>query len=135
MTFFSEGSCCAGAELGFAAFAATAMAGDLEGASATNDENCRKVFVERASQTVLSEDSDLYGGGFVIDGNRITGKMARCTIKSRKQDGDTVHLLAACATDIMFSSTQFSLKLHDDGRLTRLFPGMDEIQINYHRCR
>ena len=93
------------------------------------------MFVDRGGQTVLSEDSDLYGGGFVIDGNRITGKMARCTIKSRKQDGDTVHLLATCATDIMFSSTQFSLKLHDDGRLTRLFPGMDEIQINYHRCR
>jgi hypothetical protein len=135
MTFFSRVAAVLVLNSGFAALAATAMAGDLQGAWATNDENCRKVFVDRGNQTVLSEDSDLYGGGFVIDGNRITGKMARCTIKSRKQDGDTVHLLAACATDIMFSSTQFSLKLNADGRLTRLFPGMDEIQINYHRCR
>jgi hypothetical protein len=112
-----------------------AHAGEIEGAWATDEENCGKVFESRNGRTVLSEDSDLYGGGFVIDGDRITGKMARCTIKSRKRNGDTMHLLAACATDIMFSSVQFSLRLPEDGRLTRIFPGMDDIEINYRRCR
>ena len=117
------------------AFVGRADAGDIEGAWATNDENCGKVFENKNGQTVLSQDSDIYGGGFVIDGDRITGKMARCTIKSRKTVGDTMHLLAACATDIMFSSVQFSLRLPEDGRLVRIFPGMDDIQINYRRCR
>ena len=112
-----------------------AHAADIEGAWATNEENCGKVFESRNGRTVLSEDSDIYGGGFVIDGDRITGKMARCTIKNRKTNGDTIHLLAACATDIMFSSVQFSLRLPEDGRLTRIFPGMDNIEINYRRCR
>jgi hypothetical protein len=112
-----------------------AHAGEIEGAWATNEENCGKVFENRNGQIVLSLDSDLYGGGFVIDGDRITGKMARCTIKNRKRAGDTMHLLAACATDIMFSSVQFSLRLPEDGRLTRIFPGMDDIEINYRRCR
>ena len=107
---------------------------DLEGAWATDAENCAKVFVRKGSQTVLSEDSDLYGGGFTVEANRITGKMARCSITSRKNDGDTVHLLASCATDIMLSRYQFSLKVRDQDRITRIFPGMDEIQINYQRC-
>jgi hypothetical protein len=107
---------------------------DLEGAWATDADNCAKVFVRRGGQAVLSEDSDIYGGGFTIQGNRIVGKMARCSITNRRNDGDTVHLLASCATDIMLSRYQFSLKVRDQDRITRIFPGMEEIQINYQRC-
>jgi hypothetical protein len=109
-------------------------ADDIEGAWATDEEHCAKVFENKNGRTVLAQDSDLYGGGFVIDGNRITGKMATCTIKNQRKDGDTIHLLASCATDIMFSSVPFSLRL-GNGQLTRLFPGMDNIQITYRRCR
>jgi hypothetical protein len=107
---------------------------DLEGSWATDSEHCGKVFVRKGSQTVLSEDSDMYGGGFTIDANRITGKMARCAITSRRNDGDTVHLLASCATDIMLSRYQFSVRVRDPDSITRIFPGMDGIEINYHRC-
>lgn len=107
---------------------------DLEGAWATDADNCAKVFVRRGGQAVLSEDSDIYGGGFTVQGNRIVGKMARCSITNRRNDGDTVHLLASCATDIMLSRYQFSLKVRDQDRITRIFPGMEEIQINYQRC-
>jgi hypothetical protein len=107
---------------------------NLEGAWATDADNCAKVFVRKDGQAVLSEDSDIYGGGFTVQGNRIVGKMARCSITSRRNDGDTVHLLASCATDIMLSRYQFSLKVRDQDRITRIFPGMEEIQINYQRC-
>jgi hypothetical protein len=107
---------------------------DLEGAWATDADNCAKVFVRKGGQAVLSEDSDIYGGGFTIQGNRITGKMARCSITSRKNDGNTVHLLASCATDIMLSRYQFSLRVRDSDSITRIFPGMDDIEINYRRC-
>jgi hypothetical protein len=107
---------------------------DLEGSWATDADNCSKVFVRRGGQAVLSEDSDLYGGGFIIHANRITGKMARCSITSRKNDGNTVHLLASCATDIMLSRYQFSLRVRDQDSITRIFPGMDDIEINYRRC-
>jgi hypothetical protein len=112
-----------------------ARAEEIEGAWASDDEHCDKIFENRNGRTVLAQDSDMYGGGFVIDNNRITGKMARCTITSRRKDGDTVHLLAACATDIMLSSVQFSLRVRADDQLTRVFPGMEGIEINYRRCR
>lgn len=107
---------------------------DLNGSWATDADNCDRVFVRKAGRFVLAEDSDLYGGGFTIDNNRITGKLAQCTIRSRKNDGNTVHLLASCATDIMLSNYQFSVRFRDTDQITRIFPGMDEIQINYQRC-
>lgn len=78
--------------------------------------------------------SDVYGGGFIIDGDQMIGKFARCRIKARKDNGPNVSLIAACATDMMLSSVQFSLKELNSDSLVRLFPGMEDMEIRYHRC-
>jgi hypothetical protein len=62
------------------------------------------------------------------------GKFARCKIKTKKEDGDTVNIVAGCATDIMLSNVQFSLKMLEPNRISRIFPGIDEMAISYHRC-
>jgi hypothetical protein len=36
-------------------------------------------------------------GGFIVDGDQIIGKFARCKIKARKDSRQTVNLIAACA--------------------------------------
>jgi hypothetical protein len=92
------------------------------------------VFVRQGSQFGFTDMSDVYGGGFIINGDQIVGKFARCRIKARKDSGPYVNLVAACATDIMLSSVQFSLKELDADSLVRLFPGMDNMEIRYHRC-
>jgi hypothetical protein len=73
-------------------------------------------------------------GGFIVDGDQIIGKFARCKIKARKDGRQTVNLIAACATDIMLSSVQLSAKALDADTIIRLFPGMDDIEIRYSRC-
>jgi hypothetical protein len=78
--------------------------------------------------------SDVYGGGFIVDGNQLIGKFARCKVKARKDSGPNVNLVASCATDIMLSSVQFSLKELDADSIARLFPGMEDMEIRYHRC-
>jgi len=45
-----------------------------------------------------------------------------------------VNLIAACATDIMLSSVQFSVRELDANNIARLFPGMEDMEIKYHRC-
>jgi len=107
---------------------------DLNGAWASDAEQCAKVFVRQKGQLGFTDMSDVYGGGFIIDGDQITGKYARCRIKARKDDGVNVNLIAACATDIMLSSVQFSLKQLDANSIARLFPGMEGMEIRYHRC-
>ncbi len=107
---------------------------DLNGAWASAADQCAKVFARQGGRLGFAEMSDVYGGGFIIDGDQIIGKFARCRIKARKDDGMNVNLIAACATDIMLSSVQFSLKELDANSVARLFPGIEEMEIRYHRC-
>ncbi|AJA61774.1 hypothetical protein JQ582_22740 [Bradyrhizobium japonicum] len=107
---------------------------DLNGAWVSDADNCPKVFARNGSQLGFTEMSDAYGGGFIINGDQIAGKFARCRIKARKDNGPYVNLIAACATDIMLSSVQFNLKELDSNSLVRLFPGMEDMEIRYHRC-
>lgn len=107
---------------------------ELTGAWATQADLCKLVFTKKGNQVVYAELSDLYGSGFIIDGNRIRGKAAQCTIKSRRQEGDSLELSAACATSIMTSSVRFSLKVIDDNNLSRLIPDIPGMTIKYTRC-
>jgi hypothetical protein len=77
-----------------------AQAVDVNGAWAVPADQCNKIYTWKGKQLVFSTKADLYGSGFVIDNNTIRGKIARCTIKSRKDDGQEVHFIAACSTDI-----------------------------------
>lgn len=127
----------ASAALSFAVFIALsgpAAAFDLNGAWATDADNCAKVFVRKGAQVAFSDMSDVYGGGFIVEGDQITGKYGKCRIKAKKDEGKTINLIAACASDIMLSSVQFSLKEVDANAVIRLFPGMDGMEIKYARC-
>ena len=116
------------------AMSAPAAAFDLNGAWASDADNCAKVFVRKGTQITFADMSDVFGGGFIIEGDQITGKFARCRIKARKDDGNTINLVAACASDIMLQSVQFSLKEMDANNVIRMFPGMEGMEIRYARC-
>jgi hypothetical protein len=113
---------------------APARAVELNGAWASDPSLCGKIFVKNGSQVGFGPLSDLYGSGFVIEGNRIRGKIASCIIKSRKEDGATVHLTASCSTNVAVEEMEFSLKIIDDNTLGRIYPGMLAMQVNFHRC-
>ena len=112
----------------------SATALDLNGAWAGDADNCAKIFERKGSQITFTEMSDVYGGGFIIEGDQITGKFARCRIKAKKDDGKTINVVAACATDIMLQNVQFSLKEADANNVIRMFPGMEGMEIRYARC-
>lgn len=114
-----------------------ACAAELSGAWAPDADKCDQVFVRRgrAKQIEFAEFSGIHGGGFIIDADQLRGKFAKCKIKTRKEEGQGLNLIAACATDIMLSNVQFVLKTGDDDTLTRVFPGIDGMEIKYHRCR
>ncbi|MDA9432289.1 hypothetical protein XH88_11015 [Bradyrhizobium sp. CCBAU 51627] len=119
-----------------AIFGSTGRAGavDLNGAWATSADQCEKVFTREGGKLGFAEMSEVYGGGFIVDGDQLIGKFARCKVKARKDNGTSVNLIAACATDIMLSSVQFSVKALDADSIARLFPGMEDMEIRYHRC-
>jgi len=107
---------------------------ELTGAWASQSDLCKLVFTKKDNQVVFAELSDLYGSGFIVDGNRIRGRSVKCTIKSKKQDGDSLELSTACATSIMTSSVRFNLKIIDDNTIDRLFPEIAGMTLKYARC-
>ena len=121
---------------GLAPLTGSARAVDLNGAWATAAEECGNVFVRngKTKQIMFAPGSEVRGGGFIIDQDRLRGRTATCAVKARKDEGDTVNIVASCATDIMLSRVQFELKLLEPNKVRRFFPGMDEMQIEYYRC-
>jgi hypothetical protein len=113
-----------------------AHAVDLSGAWATDAGQCSQVFVRkgRANQIGFTAFSQQHGGGFIVQADRLRGKFASCKIKTRKEDGQTVNIVAGCATDIMLSNVQFSLKVLEPNKISRTFPGMEDMEISYYRC-
>jgi len=110
---------------------------ELAGAWATSAEQCGKVFARkgRANQVSFTNFSGVYGGGFIAEANRLRGKFEKCSIKSRKESGQTINLVVACASGIMLSNVQFFLKVLDDNAISREFPGMEGMEVTHHRCQ
>src|SRR4051794_18188071 len=64
----------------------SASAFELAGIWATDNAICNRLFEKRGISFEFTEMSDLYGSGFIIEGTRIRGKMAQCTIQSKTED-------------------------------------------------
>ena len=113
-----------------------ARAFDLNGAWATGADQCSKVFVKKGDKITFAQFSEEYGNGFIADGNEVRGKATRCTITSRKETGDTIDFRAACASDIVATSTNLRLKILDANSVSRIFtdPDMAGMDLTFYRC-
>jgi hypothetical protein len=109
---------------------------ELTGAWATSADQCGKVFTRkgRANQVDFRSFPGVYGGGFIAEANRLRGKSESCSIKSRKESDQIINLVVTCASSIMVSNVQFFLKVRDDNTIIREFPGMEGMEVTYHRC-
>ncbi len=117
-----------------ASIGVAAKAASLTGTWSTKADVCDKVFVRKGTDVTFAQDAFLYGSGFIAEDNQLRGPTATCRIKVRKTDGPVTHLIAACATDIMLSDIQFSIKSIGPDEIVRLFPSMPELSITYYRC-
>ncbi|MGA8229000.1 MAG: hypothetical protein WCA55_20995 [Xanthobacteraceae bacterium] len=109
-------------------------AADINGVWASDTAVCNKVFTKKSGRVAFAKDADIHGSGFILEPGSVRGKLANCKIKTRKQDGDLVHLVASCATDMMLSNMELTLKVIDDNKVARVFAGMPELETLYYRC-
>jgi len=110
-------------------------AADLEGAWAINASSCSKVFVKKDNKVSFTEDADLYGGGFIVEGTRASGTFQKCKIKSTSQAGTTLHLVAACSDGIMVQDARLTVKVVGPDKITVIFEGVASEENPYERCR
>lgn len=116
-------------------FSFSANAFELNGAWATDPSKCDKMFSKKHNAILFTHKSDLYGSGFVVDGNRIRGKLLSCDITGRKQVDAMLNIAVRCSTGIaLLSTTEFNLKIDDDDHITRKLPDFD-MSVSYARCK
>lgn len=113
---------------------ASAEAADISGAWTTDASVCSKVFVKSGARVSFAKDSELSGGGFIIDGSQIRTPTATCRIKTTKEEGELTHMIASCATDIMLSAVQLSVRRVNANEMFRMFPNMPGMETKYYRC-
>jgi hypothetical protein len=118
-----------------ASMAFPALAADLQGAWATDTAYCSKVFVKIGGKISFTVEADLYGGGFIVEGNRVSGTFQKCSIKSMKDDGTAIHLAATCSDGITIQDGQFTVKLVGPDRMTLIFNGVESEENPFVRCR
>jgi hypothetical protein len=114
-----------------------ATAFELTGAWATSADKCTKVFTRkgRANQVGFTTFPGVYGCGFIAEAGRLRSKAENCKVKSKKESDQIVNLVVGCASGIMSSDVQFFLKVIDDNTISREFPGMEGMEVKYHRCQ
>jgi len=79
----------------------------------------------------MADHSDLYGRGFIVQGDEFTDSLATCHIKQRKVDDNTVRLVADCSTGSGRFTDQIVLRIDDNNRVTRFSEGT---RLAYFRC-
>ena len=128
--------CLLGAPLlaGITLLAVQAHAFELNGAWASNATQCDKMFIKKGKKVSFEPLSDLYGSGFIIEGNRIRGKAASCTIKRGRRMRDSLRLSASCATSITVADIEFNLKIIDDNTVVRVYAEGAGMQVDFSRC-
>lgn len=113
----------------------SAQAADLNGAWASDASVCSKVFVKKDGRVSFAPDAELYGGGFIVEGNRATGTFQKCTIKSMHEEGAEIRMVAACSSGVMVSDVPVTVKLTGDNQLTLNQGGLAGMDMPYVRCR
>jgi hypothetical protein len=121
----------------FAMIGEDAYAFDFNGAWATNAGDCAKIFQkDKDGALSIAEGSDMYGSGFIVRNNAIVGNNATCKIVSQKVAGPITHMIAQCAAEnVALSTFQFSYRVNDDNNIVRIYPGVEELNVNYSRCK
>jgi len=115
-------------------FSSSTYAADLNGAWASDASVCSKIFVKSNNRISFLPDAELYGGGFLVEGDRATGTFQKCNIKSMKNDGTDVHLIAACSTGVAISNLQFTVKIVGHDQITVSSNGAVNVTNSYVRC-
>ena len=116
------------------AFSPSALAAEVTGAWASDASVCSKVFVKKDNKLSFTPDAELYGSSLLVEGNRVSGTLQKCTIKSMKREGADIHLIAACSSGVMVSDFQFTVKMVGDNQITVSQAGPVSMETPYVRC-
>jgi hypothetical protein len=113
---------------------AATQAADLNGAWTVDGSACDKVFTKENSKLAFKQDADLHAGGLIVQGKQITGTFQKCTIKSLRDDGSNVQVIASCSDGVAVSDVAFDVKISGENTITLSSKEPVPVEMSYVRC-
>jgi len=101
----------------FVLFSSNSGAFEFDGAWVTDAAKCAKVFVKKSNRISMTKHAELFGGGFIVEGDRIRGPA-----------------ILFCMSLMILSPMQLDIKIEDTNNIVRFFSNFSEIAIPYTRC-
>ena len=113
---------------------ASTQAADLNGAWSIDASACGSMFTKENNRIAFKKDADLHAGGLIVQGREISGTLQKCTVKSRRDDGPNVRVVAACSDGVAISDVTFEVKHSGDNQITLSSNGPVPMDMIYVRC-
>jgi hypothetical protein len=113
---------------------ASTQAADLNGAWSIDASACGSMFTKENNKIAFKKDADLHAGGLIVQGREISGTLQKCTVKSRRDDGPNVRVVAACSDGVAISDVTFELKHSGENEITLSSNGPVPMDMIYVRC-
>jgi hypothetical protein len=110
------------------------QATDLNGAWSIDASACGAVFTKENNRIAFRKDADLNAGGLIVQGKQITGTFQKCTVKSLRDDGPSLQVVAACSDGVAISDVPFEVTMSADNKMTLNSKGPVPMSMTYFRC-
>jgi hypothetical protein len=113
---------------------ASTQAAELNGAWAVDGSACGQVFTKENNKLAFKQDADLHAGGLIVQGKKITGTFQKCTVKSLRDDGSNVQVIASCSDGVTVSDVAVDVKISGENRMTLSSKEPVPVAMSYVRC-
>ncbi|MEY9156438.1 hypothetical protein [Bradyrhizobium japonicum] len=113
---------------------ASIQAADLNGAWTIDASACGQMFSKENNRIVFKKDADLHAGGLIVQGRQVTGTFEKCTVKSLRDDGPNMRIIAACSDGVSISEMAFDLTFSGENNITLSSKEPVPVQMPYVRC-
>ena len=110
------------------------QAADLNGAWTNDASACGAIFTKENNKLAFKQDADLHAGGLIVQGKQITGTFQKCTVKSMRNDGSNVQVIASCSDGVTVSDVAFDVKISGENRITLSSKEPVPVEMLYVRC-
>jgi len=113
---------------------ASTQAADLNGAWTVDGSACGQVFTKENNKLAFKPDADLHAGGLIVQGRQVTGTFEKCTVKSLRDDGSNLQVIAACSDGVAVSDVAFDVKMSGENNFTLSSKNPVPVEMPYVRC-
>ncbi|MBZ6074710.1 hypothetical protein [Microvirga puerhi] len=114
--------------------AAAATISELQGAWVINSATCSGAFAKKNGRIAFRPNPRFIDTSFIIDGKRIQGARATCTLGSEKQTPEGLKVILNCASRMMVGPLPVTLRVPDPNTIVKFDPDFPELETTFTRC-